>query len=118
MGFWWVGSVSIELAAPLTFILTKFQPEKCRMSLVPTIFHNFHRSGIYWGPSETCMYRSGRYGITREVPELSSNTHIFGKLVFRVHKMTRVSENGHFVQVKTLLSRVLNLNSVHEGSGR
>ena len=96
MGFWGVGRVSIELAAPLTFILTKFQPEKCHMGHAPAIFHDFHRSGIYPGPSETRIYCSGLSGIIRGVPEPSSSTSIFRKLAFRVGKMTCFSENGHF----------------------
>ena len=60
------------------------------------IFHDFHRSGIYPGPSETRIYRSGLYGITREVPEPASNASIFRKLSFRVGKITCFSENNHF----------------------
>ena len=89
--------VSIEFTAPLTFILTKFQPEKCHMGPVPTIFHDFHESGMYPGPSETGIYRSDLSGNTRKVPEPSSNTPISSKLAFRVGKMTCFSENGHFV---------------------
>ena len=47
MGFWGFGRVCIEFTAPLTFILTKFQPEKCYMGPVPIIFHDFHESGRY-----------------------------------------------------------------------
>ena len=97
MWFWGVGRVSIELTAPLTFILTKFQPEKCHMGHVPTIFHDFHPSGMYSGPSETGIYRSGLSGIIRKVPELSPSTSIFQKLAFRVGKMVCFSENCHFV---------------------
>ena len=49
MRFWGVGRVSIELTAPLTFILTKFQPEKCHMVHVPTIFHNLCSSDMHPG---------------------------------------------------------------------
>ena len=97
MGFWGFGRVCIEFTAPLTFILTKFQPEKCHMGHVPTIFYDFHRSGMYPGPSETGIYRSGLSGIIRKVPEPSPSTSIFQKLAFRVGKMTCVSENCHFV---------------------
>ena len=88
--------MSIELTAPLTFILTKFQPEKCHMDHVPTIFHDFHGSGMYPGPSETPIYGSDPSGNTRKVPEPSSNTSIFRKLAFRGGKMTCFSENCHF----------------------
>ena len=97
MGFWGFGRVSIELTAPLTFILTKFQPEKCHMGPVPTIFHDFHRSGISPRPSETRTYRSGLYGITRKVPEPSPSTSIFRKLAFCLGKTVCFSENCHFV---------------------
>ena len=96
MGFWGVGRVSIEFTAPLTFILTKFQPEKCHMGPVPTIFHDFHESGMYPGPSETGIWRSDLSGNTHKVPEPSSGTPIFRKLAFRLGKMTCVSENGDF----------------------
>ena len=108
----------MELRPPLTFILTKFQPEKCHMGFVLTIFHDFHESGIYPGPSETRIYRSGLYGITREVSEPPSNTPIFRNFTFRVNKMTCFSENCHFAWVTPLLLRVSNLNGVHEGLGR
>ena len=88
--------MSIELTAPLTFILTKFQPEMCHMGSVPTIFHDFHGSGIYPGPSETHIYRSGLSGIAREVPEPSSSTITFRKCAFRLGQMTCFSENYHF----------------------
>ena len=91
-----VGRVSIELTAPLTFILTEFQPEKCHMGHVPTIFHDFHSSDMYPGPSETDIYRSGLSGMTRKVPEPSSSTSIFRKLALRVGKMICFSENGYF----------------------
>ena len=86
----------IELTAPLTFILTKFQPEKCHMGHVPTIFHDFDGSGMYPGPSETGIYRSDLSGNTRKAPEPSPSTSIFRKLAFRVGKMTCVSENVNF----------------------
>ena len=38
--------MSVELAAPLTFILTKFQPEKCHMGHVPAIFHDIDPASI------------------------------------------------------------------------
>ena len=68
MGFWGFGRVCIEFTAPLTFILTKFQPEKCHMVHVPTIFHDFYGSGMYPGPSETRIYRTGLSGNTHKVP--------------------------------------------------
>ena len=77
--------MSIELTAPLTFILTKFQPEKCHMGHVPTIFNDFHGSGIYPGPDKTSIYRSRFSGIARKVPEPSSTTLTLPKLAFRVN---------------------------------
>ena len=74
--------MSIELTAPLTFILTKFQPEKCHMDPVPTIFHDFHRSGMYPGPSETRIYRSGLSGNTHKVPGPSAIHPSFVNLHF------------------------------------
>ena len=71
MRFWVIGRVSIGLTAPLRFILTKFQPEKCHTGRVPSIFHDFHGSGMYPGPSETRIYRSGPSGNTHKVPEPS-----------------------------------------------
>lgn len=97
--------MSIELTAPVTFILTKFQTEKCHMCYVSTICHAFHACGIYPGPYETAIYRSGVSGIARKVPEPSSNTPIFRKLALRAGKMECVSEN-------TLLLKVSNLNGV------
>ena len=118
IGFWGFRRVSIEFPAPLTFILTKFQSEKFHIGHVPATFHDFHRSGIYPGPSETRIYCSGLSGIIRGVPEPSSSTSIFRKLAFRVGKMSCVSETGHFAWVKPLLSSLSNLNGVHEGFGR
>ena len=58
--------MSIELTAPLTLMLIKFQPEKCQMGHVPPIFHDFHESGIYIyiypGLSGTRIYRFGLAG--------------------------------------------------------
>ena len=88
MGFQGIGRVSSELTAPLTFILIKFQPEKCHMGYVPTIYHDFHGTGIYPEPSETTIYRSDLSGNARKVPEPSSSTFIFRKLAFRIGKMT------------------------------
>ena len=78
--------VSVELTVPLTFIWTKFQPEKCHMGPVPTIFHDFHRSGMYPGPSETRIYRSGLSGNTHKVPGPSSIHPSFGNLHFTLVK--------------------------------
>ena len=88
--------MSIEVTAPLTFSLTKFQAEKCHMGHVPTIFYDFHGSGMNPGPSETAIYGSDLSGNTRKVPEPSSSTSIFRKLAFRVGKMTCFSENHNF----------------------
>ena len=74
--------MSIELTAPLTFILTKFQPEKCHMGPVLIIFHDFHGSGMYPGPSENRIYRSGLSGNTHKVPEPSAIHPSFGNLHF------------------------------------
>ena len=110
--------MSIELTAPLTFILTKFQPEKCHMGPVPTIFHDFHGSGMHPGPSETGIWHSDLSGNTHKVPEPSSGTTIFRKLAFRLGKTACFSENCHFAYVKPLLLRASNLNGVHEGFDR
>ena len=66
------------------------------MGDVPTIFHDLHGSGIYPGPSEKGIYRSDLSGNTHKIPEPSSSTSIFGKLAFRLRKMTCFSENCHF----------------------
>ena len=88
------------------------------MGHAPAIFHDFHRSGIYPGPSETRIYCSGLSGIIRGVAEPSSSTSIFRTLAFRVGKMTCFSENGHFAYVNPLLSSLSNLDGVHKGFGR
>ena len=88
------------------------------MGHVPTIFHDFHGSGMYPGHSETAIYGSDLSVHTRQVPEPSSDTSIFRKLAFRGGKMACFSEDCLFAYVKSLLLRISNLNGVREGFGR
>ena len=96
LGVWGFGRVSIEFPAPLTFIWTKFQPEKCHMGPVPTISHDFHESGMYPRPSETAIYRSNPSGNTQKVLGPSPSTSILRKLAFRPGKTACFFENCHF----------------------